>query len=71
MSDSTARDGRLDQLSQSAQDWADKQTKYLQNQVVLCKAILKGRTGQERLAQASVQAASALVVTSINDFLAT
>jgi hypothetical protein len=65
----TARNNRLDQLSQAAQDWGKSQTDQLNNRVSSAKAILKGRTGSERLAQATVDATSSLVVAQINDFL--
>jgi hypothetical protein len=64
-----ARDMRLDALVDATTAWADKQTKSLQDRVASSKKILKGRTGSERLAQSSVQAASALVVTEIDAFL--
>lgn len=63
------RNARLDKLSQAAQDWGKARTDELNNRVSSAKAILKGRTGSERLAQATVDAASDLVVASINDFL--
>lgn len=63
------RDARLDKLSQAAQDWGKSRTDELNNRVSSAKAILKGRTGSERLAQATVDASSDLVVASINDFL--
>lgn len=65
----TARNMRLDALSQSAQDWGKSQTDLLNNRVSSAKAILRGRTGAERLAQATVDATSSLVVAQINDFL--
>jgi len=71
MSSVSDRNARLDKLVAATKSWADKQRKVLQNRVASSKAILKGRTGQERLAQSSVQAASALVVDEINSFLAT
>jgi hypothetical protein len=65
----TARNARLDALSSAVTTWAQKQTDAINQRVASSKAILKGRTGSERLAQSSVQAASALVVSSIQDFL--
>lgn len=64
-----ARNARLDALVAATTAWADKQTKQLQDRVAISKRILKGRTGSERLAQASVQAASSLVVNEIDEFL--
>ncbi len=63
------RNARLDALASATQAWADARTKELQNRVDTAKAILRGRTGSERLAQATVSAASDLVVTEIDDFL--
>jgi hypothetical protein len=65
----TARNARLDALSSAVQTWAQKQTDAINQRVASSKTILKGRTGSERLAQSSVQAASSLVVSSIQDFL--
>ncbi len=63
------RNARLDALKSATQDWATQQKKRLNDQVSLSKRILKGRTGSERLAQASVQSVSELAVDQINDFL--
>lgn len=63
------RNARLDALAAAAQAWADTRTAQLNSQVSTLKAILQGRTGSERLAQAGVSAASDLVVTEIDAFL--
>jgi hypothetical protein len=63
------RNARLDALTAATTSWAEKRRTEINNRVASSKKILKGRTGSERLAQASVQAASALVVESIDDFL--
>lgn len=63
------RNARLDALAEAAKAWATSKTRELDNRVETAKAILKGRTGSERLAQATVSAASGLVVTEIDDFL--
>jgi hypothetical protein len=63
------RDARLDKLQKATTDWADKRLKQYQDRVASNKALLKGRTGSERLAQASVKAGSDLVVTAIDQFL--
>lgn len=65
----TARNARLDALSTAVTFWADKQRAAINARVESSKNILKGRTGSERLARSAVQAASDLVVDSINDFL--
>ncbi len=71
MADKTTeeRDARLDVLSTAVEQWAENQKQRLNAQVALGKRILKGRTGSERLAQASVQSVSDLAVDQINDFL--
>ncbi len=71
MADQTiaARNARLDALSTAVSFWAEKKRDEINKRVESSKKILKGRTGSERLAQASVQAASVLVVDSLSDFL--
>lgn len=69
MATTAERNARLDALVAATNQYAQKQLKTLNMRVSVCKRILKGRTGSERLAQAGVQQASALVVTTINDFL--
>lgn len=63
------RNARLDALKTATEEWATKQKQRLNAQTALSKRILKGRTGSERLAQASVQSVSELVTIQINDFL--
>lgn len=63
------RDARLDALVTATKTWASRRREDLQNRAASCKRILQGRTGSERLARASVQAASDLVVQEIDDFL--
>lgn len=63
------RNARLDALKTAVEQWAEQQKERLNAQVALGKRILKGRTGSERLAQASVQSVSDLTVNKINDFL--
>jgi hypothetical protein len=69
MADVTARNARLTQLVTASQAWAAARTTELNNRVTSAKAILAGRTGADSLANAGVSAASALVVSSIDDFL--
>jgi hypothetical protein len=71
MASAVERNKRLDALTAAAKDWGNRRTKDLKARVASSKAILRGRTGSERLAQASVSAASALVVSEIDDFLLT
>lgn len=63
------RNDRLDALQESTEQWAQRQTDYLNSQVAFGKRVLQERTGSERLAQAPVQSVSALAVDQINDFL--
>jgi len=63
------RNNRLDALLKASKFWADKRRTDINHRVDSSKKILKGRTGSERLARSNVQAASALVVDSIDDFL--
>lgn len=63
------RNARLDALQQAVSQYAAAQRKELNRRVDVNKRILQGRTGSERLAQASVQQSSTLVVDQINDFL--
>lgn len=63
------RNARLDALKAATEAWATQQKQRLNAQTSLGKRILKGRTGSERLAQASVQSVSDLTVNQINDFL--
>jgi 7,8-dihydro-6-hydroxymethylpterin-pyrophosphokinase len=69
MASKEERDARLDKLEQAVDAWADKRKKRLTKESALLKKILKGRTGSERLNNASVQAASELQVDEISQFL--
>lgn len=71
MSSVDERNKRLDDLVQAVSAWAGKRRDELKARVDANKKILKGRTGSERLAQASVSAAQDLVVNEIDDFLVT
>jgi hypothetical protein len=64
-----ARNARLDALQTATNEWCDRRTKELQDRVTTIKKVLKGRTGSERLASTTTQAASGLVVQMIDDFL--
>lgn len=65
------RNTRLDDLVKATSAWATKRREELNGRVDSNKKILKGRTGSERLAQASVAAAHDLVVDEIDAFLVT
>lgn len=57
-------------MEKAATEWADATKRRFQDQVALSKAILRGRTGSDRLAEAGVQATTELVAQEIDDFLA-
>ncbi len=63
------RDARLDMLASAVRDWSKKRQEYLSNQLSFAKRVLKGRTGAERLNNASVEMASTLLVDEISKFL--
>jgi hypothetical protein len=65
------RDARLEKLKTATEEWADKRLQQYKDRVATNKALLKGRTGSERLASDSVQASSELVVDEIDVFLLT
>lgn len=65
------RNARLAALAEASTVWADKRSKQLKEAVVTAKAILKGRTGSERLATATAKAASELIVDEVDAFLLT
>ena len=69
--EAAARNARLDALATATNAWCDRRTKDLQDRVATVKKLLKGRTGSERLAATTSQAASDLVVREIDDFLTT
>jgi hypothetical protein len=63
------RNARLDALGTAITEWATGRRDTLKKQVAFSKRVLKGRTGAERLNQASIESATALTVDQINDFL--
>jgi len=65
------RNARLNDLQEAAQNWATERKKQLTNAVSLSKAILRGRTGSDRLASSTVDATSTKVIEAIGDFLRT
>jgi hypothetical protein len=69
IADKEARDQRLDDLATATTEWATKKRKRLQDQAAFAKALLKGRTGAERLNNSVVTSATDLLVDEINDFL--
>jgi hypothetical protein len=71
MASAVERNKRLDALVAATKQWGEQRTKDLKARVASSKNILKGRTGSERLAQATVSAATDLVVQEIDDFLLT
>ncbi len=69
MTPTEARNARLEALKNATTQWADKQTKYLNDQVTFAKRILRGRTGAERLTSTALTLGKDLVVDEINTFL--
>ena len=69
MASQAERNARLDKLQSAVDAWADKEEQRLTNEVTLLKKILKGRTGSERLNNASVESASDLLVDELDQFL--
>lgn len=69
MATAAERNARLDALVVATQQWATNRRADINHRVASSKKILQGRTGSERLARASVQAASDLVIQSLDDFL--
>ena len=65
-----ARDARLDALKTATEQWHTRRRQQLEGEAALAKKLLKGRTGAERLNNASVEAASELLVDELNNFLA-
>jgi hypothetical protein len=63
------RNARLDKLKSAVGAWADKEEQRLTRESALLKKILKGRTGSERLNNASVESASDLLVDELDQFL--
>lgn len=69
MATTAERNARLDELEQAVKQYATAQRKQLTHRVDVSKRILRGRTGSDRLAQASVQQSTTLVVSEIDEFL--
>lgn len=69
MASQEERNARLDTLSTATKEWAKNRRTYLKQQVDFCKKVLKGRTGAERLNNASVTTATDLLVDEIDQFL--
>jgi hypothetical protein len=63
------RDARLNALKAAVTAWADKRTKYLNDQVTFSKRVLRGRTGSEKLTSTTVTLGKDLTVDAINTFL--
>lgn len=59
----------MDALGTATSQWASTRRNYLKKQVAFSKRMLKGRTGSERLNQATIESATALTVDEINDYL--
>lgn len=69
MATTAERNARLDELEKAVKQYATAQRRTLTHRVDVNKRILRGRTGSDRLAQASVQQSTGLVVDQIDEFL--
>lgn len=63
------RNKRLDNLLTVTKQWGEKRVKELEDKVTVIKALLKGRTGAERINNSAVTATQEVVVNSIEEFL--
>lgn len=63
------RNQRLDALLVATEEWGNKRVKELENKVTLVKALLKGHTGTERIAQNVTNQTKEIVVSAIEEFL--
>jgi hypothetical protein len=63
------RNARLDDLATKTREWAEKERESLKKQASFAKRLLKGRTGAERLNNASVTTAQDYLVAEIDQFL--
>ena len=69
LTDKAARDARLDELAAATTEWAAAKKQRLEKEAAFGRALLKGRTGAERLNNEVVNSASNLLVDELNDFL--
>jgi hypothetical protein len=65
------RNARLDALGKATDAYLQKQVKEATDKLATARRILKGRTGQERLATSTVEATSTVLVDEIDSFLLT
>lgn len=63
------RDARLDDLEKAVKEWSERRAKQLDDQVELAKRVLRGRTGSQYVNNKTVERASDLLVTEIEEFL--
>jgi len=63
------RNQLLDELQQATDDWADRETQKVQDEITYLKSVLRGRTGSERLARSNTAQARILVIDDITSFL--
>lgn len=68
--DKEARDELLDELKQALEDWYATETAAIDDEEAFLKSVLRGRTGSERLEQATAETARLLVVDDLGSFLA-
>ena len=63
------REARLVALEKATKEWALNSRQNLQKRVDLAKAILRGRTGSDRLSRSASSAVADLVVEKLDEFL--
>lgn len=63
------RDENLDALAEAVDEWGQKERDRLENEVKFMRAVLKGRTGEDKAGTDALDSASALLQAEINDFL--
>lgn len=69
MATKAERDARLDALDRAVDEWGERETKRLGDEVTFLKSVIKGRTGAGQLADQGVADASNLLVQKIGQFL--
>lgn len=69
MASKEERDKRLEALKKATEEWAEQETKRLEDEVKFLKSVIKGRTGAGKLANQGVTDSKDLLVNKIGEFL--
>lgn len=67
--DQETRNQILDELETAIREWHDTESKRIRDEATFLKSVLRGRTGSERLRQATTTRARVLVLNDITSFL--